>query len=56
MTKSNFRDLVERAAWTFAQTFIATWAVTNFRLDKTALIAAAASGLSALKTFVIQTI
>ena len=56
MNKKQIRDLLERAAWTFAQTFIATWAVSNFKLDKVTLIAAAASGLSALKTFIKGTL
>ena len=56
MTKSNFRDLVERAAWTFAQSALAVWAVIDFKLDKTVLIGAAAAGLSALNTFVKGTL
>lgn len=56
MNKQQIKDLLERAAWTFVQTFIATWAVSNFKLDKVTLIAAAASGLSAIKTFVVKTL
>jgi hypothetical protein len=50
------KDLLERAAWTFVQTFLAVWAVSNFKFDKTVLIGCAAAGLSALKTFIKQTI
>lgn len=56
MTKSKFKDLVERALWTFAQGFIAGWAMTNFQASKGALIGAVAAGLSAFKTFVKETL
>lgn len=56
MTKDKAIDLLERAAWTFAQAFLAAWVVFGFRLDKVALIGAAAAGLSALKTFVKETL
>lgn len=55
MNKDQAVDLLKRAAWTFAQTALATWALSNFALDKTAAIAALAAGLSALKTFIITT-
>lgn len=55
-TKKKVRDLVERALWTFAQGFIAGWAVSNFQLTKGALIGGVAAGLSALKTFVKNTL
>jgi hypothetical protein len=57
-------DLVERAAWTFAQAFLSTfvvlapgiWAAPNLNNAKAAAIAAVtgamAAGVSALKTFV----
>lgn len=50
------KDLISRAAWTFAQTFIVVWGGTNFALDKTAILAAAAAGLSAIKTFVKESL
>ena len=52
----DMKDLLERALWTFAQTFLAVWAVSNFKFDKTVLIGCAAAGQSALKTFIKQTI
>lgn len=49
------RDLLERAAWTFVQGFLAGWAVSNFQLNKGAAVGALAAGLSALKTFIKET-
>lgn len=49
-------DLVERALWTAAQAGLAAWAVTGFQLNQVALIAAAGAALSALKTFVKNTL
>ena len=54
--KASFFDLVERAAWTFVQTFVAVLAVTPLDNAKTALAAATAAGLSAAKTFVKSTL
>ena len=50
------RDLVERALWTAVQAAFAVWATTGFKLDKVALGAAVGAGLSALKTFVKNTL
>lgn len=50
------KDLLSRAAWTFAQTFLVVWAGTNFAFDKTTILAAAAAGLSAIKTFVKESL
>ena len=52
-------DLLERAAWTFAQAFLAALImsladVTNIATLKAALIAGVAAGLSAVKTAYIQ--
>ena len=55
MSKKQVSDLVERAAWTFVQGFIAGWAVTGFQPNKGALIGAGAAGISALKTWVKAT-
>ena len=55
MNKEQIIDLLKRAGWTFVQTALATWALSNFELTKTAGIAALAAGLSALKTFIITT-
>ena len=51
------RDLIERAAWTFLQTFIATLATmafTDICGFVVVLVAALAAGLSAAKTNVIE--
>lgn len=53
---ANFRDLLERAIWTFLQTALSVWALTNFELTKTALIGAVAAGISALKTIIVKTV
>lgn len=53
MNKEQFIDLLKRAAWTFCQTALATWALSDFALTKAAGIAALAAGLSALKTYII---
>lgn len=49
------KELLERAAWTFAQAFLAVWIVTDQPLSKQAVIAGLAAGISALKTFVKET-
>lgn len=53
-------DLLKRAAWTFAQAFLATVAlglmsVTSLDALQTLALAGVAAGLSALKTFIVQT-
>lgn len=45
--------LLSRAFHTFWQTFLAVWFVTGFKLDKVAVIGAAAAGLSAVKTILV---
>jgi len=52
----DMKDLIERALWTFVQTFLAVWALSNFEVSRTALIGGAAAGISALKTLFIKTI
>lgn len=52
----DMKDLLERALWTFAQTFLAVWALSNFELSKTAVIGGAAAGISALKTLFVKTV
>lgn len=59
--KINWKDVLERAAWTFAEGFLVALPVThNAGMDgvawKSALVGAAMAGLSALKTFVVETI
>ena len=56
MTKKKIIDLVERAAWTFAQAFLSAWAVVGFQFDKVALIGAIAAAFSAFKTFVKESL
>lgn len=55
-TQKKVVDLVERALWTFAQAFVASWAVFGFKFDKVVLTGAVAAGASALKTFVKSTL
>ena len=43
-------DAVERAAWTFAQAFVAAWLVFDEPLSTEALMAALGAAFSALKT------
>ncbi len=55
----NWKDILERAAWTFAEGFlIALPATFSVGMDgaawKAALLGAAMAGLSALKTFVLE--
>ena len=55
----NWKDILERAAWTFAEGFlIALPATFSAGMDgaawKAALLGAAMAGLSALKTFAIE--
>lgn len=52
----NARDLIERALWTAVQAGLAAWAVTGYKLDKVAAIAVAGAALSALKTFIKNTL
>jgi len=54
--KASFFDLLERAIWTFLQAFVAVLAVTPLDNGKTALAAAVAAGISAVKTFVKNTL
>lgn len=49
-------DAVERAAWTFVQAALAVLLVTAQPFSKAALVAAFAAGVSALKSFVKQTL
>jgi len=43
--------MIERAAWTFAQAFLAVFVVSDLASAKTALVAAAAATLSIIKTY-----
>jgi hypothetical protein len=46
------KDIVERAAWTAAQTFLAVYTVGGLEEFKAAATAAVAAGLSVIKGFV----
>lgn len=59
MKNINWKDIAERAAWTFIEGFLIALPVTfNIGMDgvawKSALVGAAMAGLSALKTFAIE--
>ena len=54
--KKNFKDLVERALWTALQAGLAVWVASGYKLDKVVLVSAIGAGLSALKTFVKETL
>ena len=59
--KINWKDIAERAAWTFVEGFlIALPATFSIGMDgaawKSALVGAAMAGLSALKTFAIEVV
>lgn len=59
--KINWIDVLERAAWTFAEGFLVALPATfSVGMDgiawKSALFAAAMAGLSALKTFAIEVV
>lgn len=59
MNKQKVKDLLERAAWTFAEAFLAalTFEVSDFtdgvRAWRAILLSALAAGLSAVKTAVL---
>jgi hypothetical protein len=44
-------NMLERAAWTFAQAFLAVFIISDLASAKTALVAAAAAALSVVKTY-----
>ena len=59
--KINWKDLLTRAAWTFAEGFLVALPATfSVGMDgaawKSVLLGAAMAGLSALKTFAIEVI
>ena len=45
------KNLLERAAWTFAQAFLAIFAIDNMATVRVALIAGLAAALSVFKTY-----
>lgn len=49
----NWMNILERAAWTFVEGFLG--GITfSLEMDKTMLLAAVMSGLSALKTLILE--
>lgn len=49
----NWKNLLERAAWTFVEGFLG--GITfSLEMDKTMLLAALMTGLSALKTLILE--
>jgi len=47
----SMRNLIERAAWTFAQSFLAIFAIDNLGTLRIAAIAGLAAALSVVKTY-----
>ena len=45
------RNILERAAWTFAQAFLAVFVVSDLASAKTAVVAGVAAALSVVKTY-----
>jgi len=45
------KDMLERAAWTFAQSFLAIFAIDNLGTLRVAAIAGLAAALSVVKTY-----
>ena len=43
--------MLERAAWTFAQAFLAVFVISDLASAKTAVVAAVAATLSVVKTY-----
>ena len=56
MQKINWKNVLDRALWTFIQGFISTAVVTGFTKEelKATLIGGLAGGLSALKTIIVE--
>ncbi len=52
MSKALVFDVLERAAWTAAQAFLAVFVVTDVSTAKAGLVAAAGAALSVVKGFV----
>lgn len=54
--KINWKNVLERALWTFVQGFISTMVITGFTKEelKATLIGGLAGGLSALKTIIVE--
>jgi len=44
-------NMLERAAWTFAQAFLAVFVISDLASAKTAVVAGVAAALSVVKTY-----
>lgn len=49
----NYKDIFKRAGKTFVQSFLASWGLTQFDIEKGAVIGALAAGISAAMNIVI---
>lgn len=56
MKKINWKNVLERALWTFVQGFLSAMIITGFTKEelKVTLIGGLAGGLSALKTIIVE--
>ena len=56
MKKINWKNVIERALWTFVQGFLSALIITGFSKEdlKAALIGGLAGGLSAVKTIIVE--
>jgi hypothetical protein len=54
MKNINWHAIAVRAVKSFVQAFLATWALTNYNLEKGALVGAATAGVSAIMNVLIQ--
>ena len=52
MSKKLLLDMIERAAWTFAEAFLAVYVITDVSSAKTAAVAGAGAALAVVKGFV----
>lgn len=50
--KTEVRDVAERAGWTFAETLLAVWVLSDLTTIRTAAISAAAAALVPIKDWV----
>lgn len=58
MRKINWKNVLTRALWTFAQGFLSATVITGFTQEelKATLIGALAGGISAVKTIIVELI
>ena len=54
MTKKEWLNLLERAAWTFVQASLGALIIVPNMNWKAAIVGAVGAGLSALKTFIVE--